>query len=204
MPRTLITGGAGFLGSHLCDYLLDKGHEILCMDNLITGSLNNIKHINIGSGVGVSIRNLANTVKNIVGYSGKILYDTSMPDGTPKKVLDISKIRKLGWEPSIGLKQGLEDTYKWFLRNEKYICKEQNFIKPKEWLFVTAEGKPKITINKKTFIRKPNETVFIPKGAIHRIQNEFKKPVKIIEVQLGSILKETDIVRYKDVYGRVK
>ena len=45
MPRTLITGGAGFLGSHLCDYLLDKGHEVICMDNLITGSLNNIKHI---------------------------------------------------------------------------------------------------------------------------------------------------------------
>tara|TARA_B110000196_G_scaffold68603_1_gene58254 strand:- start:63 stop:1007 length:945 start_codon:yes stop_codon:yes gene_type:complete len=45
MPRTLITGGAGFLGSHLCDYLLDKGHEVVCMDNLITGSLNNIKHI---------------------------------------------------------------------------------------------------------------------------------------------------------------
>ncbi len=45
MPRTLITGGAGFLGSHLCDYLLDKGHEVICMDNLITGSLSNIKHI---------------------------------------------------------------------------------------------------------------------------------------------------------------
>ena len=45
MPRTLITGGAGFLGSHLCDHLLDKGHQVICMDNLITGSLANIKHI---------------------------------------------------------------------------------------------------------------------------------------------------------------
>ncbi len=45
MPRTLITGGAGFLGSHLCDYLLEKGHEVICMDNLATGSLDNIAHI---------------------------------------------------------------------------------------------------------------------------------------------------------------
>ena len=45
MPRTLITGGAGFLGSHLCDYLLNKGHEVICMDNLITGSIDNIAHI---------------------------------------------------------------------------------------------------------------------------------------------------------------
>ena len=89
-----------------------------------------------------------------------------------------------------------------FVKSKASISLQKHYHRSEHWLI--TEGKPKITINKKTFIRKPNETVFIPKGAIHRIQNEFKKPVKIIEVQLGSILKETDIVRYKDVYGRVK
>ena len=55
-----------------------------------------------------------------------------------------------------------------------------------------------------TFVLKPNETIFIPVRSIHRIENPYKKPVKIIEAQLGSILKETDIVRYQDIYGRVK
>ena len=64
-------------------------------------------------------------------------------------------------------------------------------------------GKPKITINNKKFFKKVNETAFIPQGAKHRIENFFMKPVRIIEVQTGSILKETDIVRYKDIYGRV-
>ena len=53
------------------------------------------------------------------------------------------------------------------------------------------------------FFKKIDETAYIPKGAVHRIENNFKKPVKIMEVQTGSILKETDIVRYKDVYGRI-
>ena len=61
-----------------------------------------------------------------------------------------------------------------------------------------------ITINKSKFYKKPDESVFIPTGAIHRIENHFKKPVKIIEVQTGPILKETDIVRYQDIYGRVR
>ena len=65
-----------------------------------------------------------------------------------------------------------------------------------------TEGIPKITLNKKLFFKKPGESIFIPQGAVHRIQNTNKKPVKIMEAQLGSILKETDIVRYKDVYGR--
>ena len=89
-----------------------------------------------------------------------------------------------------------------FIKSNASISLQKHHHRSEHWLI--TEGKPKITINKNIFIRKANESVFIPKGAIHRIQNEFKKPVKIIEVQLGSILKETDIVRYKDVYGRVK
>ena len=54
------------------------------------------------------------------------------------------------------------------------------------------------------FVLKTNDTIFIPVKSIHRIENPYKKPVKIIEAQLGSILKETDIVRYQDIYGRVK
>ena len=67
-----------------------------------------------------------------------------------------------------------------------------------------TQGKPKITINNNKFFKNENESVFIPMGSIHRIENYFKKPVKIIEVQTGSILKESDIVRYQDIYGRVK
>jgi mannose-6-phosphate isomerase-like protein (cupin superfamily) len=66
------------------------------------------------------------------------------------------------------------------------------------------EGRPKITIGKKVFFKKINESVFIPKGSIHRIENIYSETIKIVEAQLGDILKETDIVRYQDVYGRVK
>ena len=65
-----------------------------------------------------------------------------------------------------------------------------------------TQGRPRVTLNKKFFFIKPIQTIFVPKGAIHRIQNLNKKPVKIMEAQLGLILKETDIVRYEDVYGR--
>ena len=66
-----------------------------------------------------------------------------------------------------------------------------------------TEGIPKITLNKKFFSKKFNETIFIPQGAIHRIQNPNKKLAKVMEAQLGSTLKESDIVRFEDVYGRV-
>ena len=69
--------------------------------------------------------------------------------------------------------------------------------------WVVTQGKPKITLNKRYFTMMIGETIFIPTGSVHRIENPFKIPVKIIEAQVGSILKETDIIRYKDIYGRV-
>ena len=97
---------------------------------------------------------------------------------------------------------------------KKFLIKEL-FVKPKGILslqkhhhraehWLVAQGNPKITLNKDSFKMKPNEHIFIPLESIHRIQNPGKKPVKIMEAQVGSILKETDIVRLQDVYGRVK
>ena len=78
---------------------------------------------------------------------------------------------------------------------------QKHFYRSEHW--VITQGTPKITLNKKSFLKKVNETVFIPKGSIHRIQNPNKQTVKIMEAQLGSILRESDIVRYEDIYGRV-
>jgi mannose-1-phosphate guanylyltransferase/mannose-6-phosphate isomerase len=101
------------------------------------------------------------------------------------------------------------------LFNGKEFLIKELYVKPKGILslqkhhhraehWVVTQGKPKITLNKKYFTMKPDETIFIPLGTVHRIENPYKKAVKIIEAQVGSILKETDIVRYQDVYGRVK
>ena len=77
---------------------------------------------------------------------------------------------------------------------------QKHFHRSEHW--VVIQGIPNITLNKKFFSIKPRDAIFIPQGAVHRIQNPNRKPVKIMEVQLGLILKETDIVRYEDVYGR--
>lgn len=71
--------------------------------------------INIGTGKDIKIADLAVLIKNIVGYEGKIVYDYSKPDGTPRKLLDISKLTALGWQPQITLYQGIESTYHWFV-----------------------------------------------------------------------------------------
>jgi len=82
------------------------------------------------------------------------------------------------------------------------ISLQKHINRSERWTIIS--GMPKITINKRKFLKKPNETAFIPKGAIHRIENLSNKAVCIAEVQIGTILKETDIIRYKDIYGRIK
>ena len=66
--------------------------------------------LNVGTGVDITIKDLSKLVANLVGYEGEIEWDTSMPDGTPKKQLNISRIRELGWSPKISLKEGLKIT----------------------------------------------------------------------------------------------
>ena len=75
-------------------------------------------HINVGTGVDVTIRELAETIKDVVGFEGELVFDTTKPDGTPRKLLDVSKLRGLGWQSKISLKEGLASTYDWFLANQ--------------------------------------------------------------------------------------
>lgn len=73
--------------------------------------------INVGTGIDITIAELCELVKEVVGYGGVISYDPSMPDGTPRKVLDVSRINSLGWRPRITLRSGIEATYSWYLSN---------------------------------------------------------------------------------------
>ncbi len=70
--------------------------------------------INVGTGKDVSIRELAELICEIVGFKGELSWDASQPDGTPRKLLDISKIESLGWGPQISLREGIARTYEWF------------------------------------------------------------------------------------------
>ncbi|NEX22708.1 GDP-L-fucose synthase [Thiorhodococcus mannitoliphagus] len=80
-----------------------------------------LSHINIGAGTDVSIRELAETIAEIVGFEGELRYDTSKPDGTPQKLMDVSRLKALGWQARTGLREGLQQTYAWFLENQQTI-----------------------------------------------------------------------------------
>ena len=76
-----------------------------------------LSHINVGTGVDCSIRELAETIAEVVGFSGELVFDTSKPDGTPRKLLNVDRLTSLGWQASITLTQGLRSTYAWYLEN---------------------------------------------------------------------------------------
>jgi len=82
-----------------------------------------LSHINVGTGVDCTIKELAETMARVVGFKGKIVFDTSKPDGTPRKLMDVSRLKSLGWEARISLEDGLRTTYQWFLDNEDTLRK---------------------------------------------------------------------------------
>lgn len=75
-------------------------------------------HVNVGTGVDITIRELAETLSTVAGFGGRVVFDASKPDGTPRKLLDVSRLRALGWEASIGLEEGLRDAYDWFASHQ--------------------------------------------------------------------------------------
>ena len=76
-----------------------------------------LSHINVGTGVDCTIRELAETVARVTGFEGRLAFDTSKPDGAPRKLMDVSRLRALGWSAQIGLEEGLRDAYRWYLEH---------------------------------------------------------------------------------------
>lgn len=77
-----------------------------------------LSHINVGAGVNCAIRELGEVIKSVVGFEGELVFDSTKPDGAPRKLLDVSRLKNMGWSASISLEQGLESTYQWFLENK--------------------------------------------------------------------------------------
>ena len=131
-------------GSHVLPALLRKFHEaklnstptvtvwgtgsplreFLYVDDLADALLFLMHHynepsfVNVGTGEEISIKDLALTIKAVVGYEGELIFDASKPDGTPRKLLDVSQLREMGWQAKTGLKEGIEKTYTWFIENQ--------------------------------------------------------------------------------------
>ncbi|MQT32198.1 GDP-L-fucose synthase [Pseudomonas helleri] len=76
-----------------------------------------LSHINVGTGVDCTIGELAKTIASVTGFSGKLTFDTSKPDGAPRKLMNVSRLKSLGWQASIGLEDGLKDAYDWYVNN---------------------------------------------------------------------------------------
>jgi len=142
MPTNLYGPGDNFdpLSSHVLPALIRRFHEaresgadsmmvwgsgrprreLLHVDDLADAACFLLEHyddaapINVGTGVDLTIAELAHLVADVAGFRGELVFDPSKPDGTPRKVLDVGRLRSLGWTPAIGLREGIESTYAWF------------------------------------------------------------------------------------------
>lgn len=89
----------------------------LTRDQYLSCTRETLSHLNVGTGVDCTIRELAETIAKVTGFSGVLVFDTSKPDGTPRKLLDVSRIHSLGWKADIELESGLRDAYRWYIEN---------------------------------------------------------------------------------------
>ncbi|QCO41471.1 GDP-L-fucose synthase [Leptospira interrogans] len=107
LPEVVVWGTGKPLREFL--YSDDMGHAcVFLMKNYdVTGDPKGGEHVNVGSGIEVSIRELAETIKEVVGYQGLLTFDLTKPDGTPRKLLDVSKLHKMGWKHQVELKEGI-------------------------------------------------------------------------------------------------
>ena len=147
MPTNLYGPGDNFdiVSSHVLAALLRKIHEakvagrdtvevwgtgtprreFLHVDDLADAAVfcarhySGESHLNVGAGTDITIRELAEFIADVVGWSGAFRFDTSMPDSMPRKLLDVSRLAELGWRAHIGLREGIEQTYRWFV--EQYV-----------------------------------------------------------------------------------
>ncbi len=115
----------------------DLGEAVVCLlDNYDSAD-----PINVGSGQDVTIRELAETVAEVVGFDGEIVQDISRPDGTPRKLLDVSRITGLGWRPEIELRPGLESTYRWFVEHhgDARLSAQTSVPVERHWMTTTTD-----------------------------------------------------------------
>jgi GDP-L-fucose synthase len=102
-------------GTHMREFLFvdDLAQAVIfSLENKLSEHL-----YNVGSGKDITIKLLAETIQNAVGHQGEIIWDSSKPDGTPRKLMDVSKMKAMGWTYTTELDKGIEKTYKWFLKN---------------------------------------------------------------------------------------
>jgi GDP-L-fucose synthase len=105
------------------DDMADASIHVMNLDKTILENVIDpmLSHINIGTGADISIKDITSIIKDVVKFDGEIIFNINMPDGTRRKLLDVSKMKSLGWISKISLKEGIEETYEWFLNNIKTI-----------------------------------------------------------------------------------